>query len=284
MLILSSICFGDIEQTIKVVDAGGGSSSSADYSNSGHLGGIGSVSQSISTAIRIHGGYTGQISQPVSMDLRPRDAMILEGDSFQLNVDRVTYDDGLISLLSANDIIWSANYGPITGISSSGMAQTGLVSDHTTAEVQAIFDGFSSSLALTVLDMTADTLGIYAGDGIADVWQILHFGLDNPDAAPDLDPDGDGQDNLFEFKAGLIPTNSASFFLFELVAAQPKPQFRYGPITNSVTYTMEYKDDLQETEWNTLTEVSGEYEGANILGTDDTAETPASRFYRVILE
>ena len=42
-------------------------------------------------------------------------------------------------------------------------------------------------------------------------WQIQYFGsTNNPAAAPNADPDGDGQDNMAEFLAGTNPTNSAS--------------------------------------------------------------------------
>jgi PKD repeat protein/lysophospholipase L1-like esterase len=44
-------------------------------------------------------------------------------------------------------------------------------------------------------------------------WQMQYFGsLTNPAAAPDADPDGDGQSNMAEYLAGTDPTNSASSF------------------------------------------------------------------------
>jgi hypothetical protein len=41
---------------------------------------------------------------------------------------------------------------------------------------------------------------------------VLYFGVGNLDAAPGIDVDGDEQDNLFEFIAGVIPTDPTSFF------------------------------------------------------------------------
>ncbi|MCA1481963.1 hypothetical protein, partial [Bradyrhizobium sp. NBAIM08] len=38
----------------------------------------------------------------------------------------------------------------------------------------------------------------------------------NPNAAPGLDPDGDCQTNLFEYTAGIIPTNPLSRFLLRI--------------------------------------------------------------------
>lgn len=44
-------------------------------------------------------------------------------------------------------------------------------------------------------------------------WQINYFGcFDCPQASPQADPDGDGQNNEAEFMAGTCPTNSASAF------------------------------------------------------------------------
>ena len=44
-------------------------------------------------------------------------------------------------------------------------------------------------------------------------WQIQFFGnTSDPDAAPNADPDGDGQNNMAEFQAGTDPVDSASAF------------------------------------------------------------------------
>ena len=48
-------------------------------------------------------------------------------------------------------------------------------------------------------------------DGISDEWKIRFFGtVDDPRAAPDADPDGDGVPNLAEFLAGTDPTDRGS--------------------------------------------------------------------------
>jgi Bacterial TSP3 repeat len=49
------------------------------------------------------------------------------------------------------------------------------------------------------------------GDGLADSWEIHHFGaIDAPDAQPANDPDGDGFTNLDEFLGYSFPKNPAS--------------------------------------------------------------------------
>jgi len=52
-------------------------------------------------------------------------------------------------------------------------------------------------------------------------WQIQYFGsTNNPNAAPGADPDCDGMNNLAEFMAGTIPTNSASVFRITTIAPE----------------------------------------------------------------
>jgi len=52
-------------------------------------------------------------------------------------------------------------------------------------------------------------------------WQIQYFGsTNNPDAAPNADPDGDGMNNLAEFLVGTNPTNSASVFRITAMAQE----------------------------------------------------------------
>jgi len=48
------------------------------------------------------------------------------------------------------------------------------------------------------------------GDGLADAWELQHFG--NLNANGDGDPDGDGVNNLREFRAGTDPNNPRSRF------------------------------------------------------------------------
>jgi hypothetical protein len=64
------------------------------------------------------------------------------------------------------------------------------------------------------IDLRLGTLPVDAdGDGLADAWEMHYFGALS--ANPDDDPDGDGLNNLREFRAGTNPTDAQS--LFELV-------------------------------------------------------------------
>jgi len=52
-------------------------------------------------------------------------------------------------------------------------------------------------------------------------WQVQYFDkVGNPQAAADVDADGDGQSNLQEYLAGTDPTNAASYFQITSITAQ----------------------------------------------------------------
>jgi hypothetical protein len=57
------------------------------------------------------------------------------------------------------------------------------------------------------------------GDGLADLWEQLHFG--SLSANPSDDPDGDGLNNLGEFRAGTDPLDAQSRFEVVEVAEVP---------------------------------------------------------------
>ena len=93
-----------------------------------------------------------------------------------------------------------------------GLATAAIVYQNTAATAQGVYSGITGTLNLTVVNVNTDDIPGYSGDGIDDAWQAQYFGLNNPNAAPQLDPDGDGHTNLFENIAGLDPTSAASYF------------------------------------------------------------------------
>jgi len=85
---------------------------------------------------------------------------------------------------------------------------------------------------------------------------VRYFGLDNPLAAPGLDPDGDGQDNLFEFIAGLDPTDAASRFRVDIAAVPGQPgqkQVTFSPRLADRTYVVRASADLSAGSWAEIT-------------------------------
>jgi hypothetical protein len=192
-------------------------------------------------------------------------------------------DDDSLYPLAATDVTWSVMAGPFSGISANGLATASVVYENTAAVAQGDYAGATGILELTVLDTIADNFGSYAGDGLADDWQFGFFGLDNPDAAPTLDPDHDGQNNAFEFTAGLIPTDRQSHFSLSVAPVPGQPTQKkviFDPIVADRTYTVLVSPDLTNGSWNPLTDGSTSDDGAERTVTDP-AGGGTKKFYQV---
>jgi len=183
-------------------------------------------------------------------------------------------------------VAWSVASGPITGISTSGLATAGAVYQNTAAAVQGIFGGLTGSLNVTVVDSIPDNFGIYAGDGIPDSWQVQYFGLGtngqgNPKGVATADFDGTGQTNLFKYVAGLNPTDGSRFTLtIAPVPGQPgQMSVTFTPAVAGRTYTLTSQSSLTGGSWSTISG-SPVINGSQGTLTDPSA-TGRAKFYEV---
>jgi PKD repeat protein len=116
-------------------------------------------------------------------------------------------------------------------------------------------------------------------------WQIQYFGsTNNPNAAPGVDADGTGQNNLFKFVAGLDPTNPASVFLLNIVSDtnQPNAQaLQFLPMVGGRTYTPQFNTDLVNGVWLPLATYTGPVINGNQITVTDTNPLPPQEFYRI---
>lgn len=110
------------------------------------------------------------------------------------------------------------------------------------------------------------------GNGLADAWELAHFGFVGVD--PDADADGDGQSNRMEFLAGTDPTDAASLFQAQVVLEAYGPALRFPTAPGSV-YRVWESPDLHH--WFLRTEIIGDGAEAH-LGASAAGE-PA--FWRV---
>lgn len=116
-------------------------------------------------------------------------------------------------------------------------------------------------------------------------WQLQYFGCTNcPQAAPNADPDGTGQNNWFKYIAGLNPTNPTSRFVMS-AAAITNPaagfKFTYGPLATGRTYTPWSCTNLAPANWTTLTGYLGPVINAGNATLTDTSPGFPARFYRL---
>ena len=133
------------------------------------------------------------------------------------------------------------------------------------------------------IDTIPDNFGSYAGDGLGDGWQVQYFGLNNPQAGPNVDASGTGQTNMFKYVAGLVPTDPASRFS---VWVEPVPgqtaQVRviFFPRLDGRTYTVKASPSLAAGSWAPLGSSSTTDNGNERTVTDLNA-SGTKRFYTV---
>ena len=195
-------------------------------------------------------------------------------------------DDGtLLSVVPGGSITWSILSSPLSGIDANGLASAGIVAQNTPATIQGTLGPDTATLPVTVLNTIADNFGSYADDGLADDFQVQYFGYDNPLAAPNLDVDGDGQTNYFEWGTGLSPVDGGARFETELAVPDGQMPVTFGPCFPDRTYALLYSLDLSPGSWLPVP-------GAIMLPLDasgfctiiDPSPGNESRFYRVEID
>lgn len=260
-----------------IADSAGRRTTSATYSNEASLGGITGLSTVAVPAESLKAGYIAQLYDITGLTLTPAGAGVAESDTIQLGAQFVLNDATFLAIPATN-VTWSVLNGPLTGISAGGLATAGIVYQDTAATVQGIHSDFTATLGLTVTNNFPDNFGTYAADNIADDWQVLYFGLNNPVAGPAFDPDGDGFDNLFEYNACLVPTDALSFLSMTINdTAGGGHSVTFSPRQPDCTYSLLGSNDLSL--WapvnGTITDDGG------IRTILDSAGTGARRFYRL---
>lgn len=267
----------------ETADAGGQRVTSVSYTNDGSVGGVAGLSTVAAPTVTNKVGYAGQLYEVTALQLAAVPLTVNEGATRQLSAAQLLDDDTMLAT-DANSITWSVMAGPFSGISTGGLATAGIVYEDTIATAQGIFEGLTGTLNVTVLNVNADDLPGYTADGLDDAWQVLHFGLNNPLAGPTQNPDFDGHDNLFEFIAGLNPTDANSRFQIGSAPVPDQPgqmNIVISPRLPDRTYTVKWSPTLgPAAEWKSLTSFSVADDGSTRTITDLEAAGPR-KFYEV---
>ena len=266
--------------TTESFDAGGLRASSSSYVASQSLGGVTGTSSVAASAETLKQGYIAQLFDVSGLTLGASGNTVNENATLQISARSVLDDATFLSLSSAK-VNWGISGGPLASVSTSGLVTAGQVYQTTASGITGSYLGFSSSLALSVLNVTSDDFGSYALDGLPDDWQVQYFGVGSSLAGPAKDPDGDGYNNLFEYTASLVPTDASSRFALQIqgVSGQvTQRQVIFSPRYSTSTYTIQTSSDLST--WSTLTTGSITDNGTKRT-VIDTAATGTRKFYRV---
>jgi hypothetical protein len=225
-------------------------------------------------------GYAATLYDPVTVNVSSPANTIPEGSIMPFTATLVCDDASLLP--AGSDLAWSVSPGPLDVGAASGLATAEIVYADALAEVTAATEGLSGSKTVTVLNVDRDNFHDYAGDGLADDWQVGNFGLSNAFAAGTADPDGDGQDNAFEFIAGTQPTNAAHAFVLRI---QPGAQVdvAFAPAYTSRAYRTEFTTDLVSGAWQPLTN-STEYNAGDQRIVSGVEQSHHAADYRVRIQ
>lgn len=255
-----------------ITDDGGQAASSADYTNNGSTGEAGGAALLPASAGTVRAGYAGQLFEATGFSLTAAAPSLNEGATVPLT-GWETLDDNTVFAVPPAAITWSVLQGPLS-INNAGIAAAGPVYQNTGAVAGGLYAGHTGTLNLTVLNVSPDNFGGFAGDGLDDDWQVQYFGLPpNQRAAPSADPDGDGRSNLFEFLSGFAPTDPASFlqFVIEGFSNANVVNLRVNKVIPGRTYTVKIASDLQSVPQPAGAPVSVTSEQTNYLFQDPAA-------------
>ena len=272
---------GNYSQPAESFDAGGGNAASVHYSHTVSVGGLGCGISTFGASAVAKNGFAGQLYEVTNVKLTASPTTLDEGGTSLLQTT-ATLDDATLLRLSSGEVRWRVFLGPVESIDANGRVQFGNVYQDSFSSIEAGYQRKFAGERFLIRNVGLDDFGLYAHDGIPDLWQVQHFGVNNPHGTAAADPDGDGQNNLFEYLAGLSPTNSDSRFTLEIADLRDLPDQKaliLSPRLDSRSYRIEYSTDLGAG-FTALTNAQQIDFGSTRFVLDPDARAPA-RFYRV---
>ena len=268
-------------QSLATLDAAGGQARSAHYSQIGSLGGVGGGIAKGGDDTVAKNGFAGQLYEVTSLKLAAAPTTLDEGGTSEV-LTTATLDDATRLRLSAIEVRWRVFLGPVESIGTNGVVQFGKVYQDSVASIEAGYQDKFDGTRFRIRNVGLDDFGIYAHDQVPDLWQVQHFGINDPLGTAAADPDGDGQNNLFEYIAGLSPTNAASHLTLEIADLPDLPNQKaliLTPRLDGRTYVLEVSTNLA-VGFGPLTGAEQVDFGTTRFVLDPNATAP-NKFYRV---
>lgn len=237
--------------------------------------------QAAGTDTVLKGGYAGQWCEPVGVLASADEPNVAETTSCQLSA-ALTNDDGSLTVVRT---LWAVLDGPIASVDSNGVALSSVVYQDSPALVAASSGGLTGMVSLMVLDTLKDNYGLYAGDNVADAWQVSLFGLNNTNGLASADPDRDGANNLSEFIAGTSPLNRADVFGIISICRHGGNQTEVvvAPAFSNRSYRIEGALSLKNPDWVPMGWHTGPTQ-TTLLAIFDASITNNAAFYRAAVD
>lgn len=266
--------------------SGGGAIATTHYASRGHISAwSGTPSRTSVATMSPSPGGLGTSFQVIRLACDALPSSVREGEAFQLAASAVL-DDGTSMALDASEVAWAILQGPVATVDNQGQAIARHVYQDATATVRGAYQGLQADARVLVLEANPDDYGRYANDGLPDAWQVQHFGENNPQAAPEADPDRDRQDNRYEHIAGTNPTDPLSFFHLQIVREEGLKGLRkliFGPVFRDRDYEVQFAPDLQKAFFQPLEKVEEQDAGTDRIVVDLSGDN-VERYYRVQIE
>jgi subtilisin-like proprotein convertase family protein len=183
-----------------------------------------------------------------------------------LTAGEVIVTGGIAGALSGSGAVYTipvtASPGTVTCKVNGGVAQDGVLNNNTVSNTASV-------TLLTPLE----------------AWRLLHFGTfsNTGSAANDADPDGDGNKNLFEYVAGLLPNDPASRFNIRVEPVTDQPTHKkiiFSPIIGGRAYVLKSSTTLTDSSWADLASFTSE-DVSDVRTVTDLQASPEKQFYRM---
>lgn len=224
-------------------------------------------------------GFSGRLYDVQTLEVGVQAPAVPEENAVEFDVAG-RCDDATV--LPAETEAWSIVAGPIAALGGTGHALTAAVYQEETGVVEAVAFGLTARGQVRVLDQDPDNFGLYAHDEVQDRWQVGYFGPDSTNGLAGADPDGDADDNFYEFIAGTDPLSPQSAFRVD-IARSGGLRVSGSPANTNRTYHLQQTANLKSGVWSPVAEGSGYFSNGQWSVSGLSGTNPLSQ-YRMAIE
>ena len=280
LLLAGTVCAQELSHA--TLDSGGGRGTGGVITNDASLGDLGD-SLHDSAPLTARPGFVGQLWDAAALAVTPQPAAMSDSSTLQLTTHLI--GDDTTTQPTTTSVTWLSD-NVFLSVSATGLLTVGTLLTDDSATVTASSGDLIGSAFISLLDFNPDDYDPFARDGLNDAWQAQWFANDPAAAAPGLDGDGDGQNNLQEFYFGTSPLDASSLMLTRIepvLDAPTEKRLIFDPWLPDRIYTWEWTDDLTAP-WSVLPSAVIVPQPAGDAHTLDSAATEPRKFYRLRVE